>query len=158
MSLVRTIINWAFGLIAVGLYAVSASLILLGAFRTEGFNPSNAQGTLFGLTAGAVVAFLVAQLGLAAANKETTTGNSLRAAVSGEANSGKGEWLLGVIAAIYILVGLMFVILWLSPGLLATGEDGKKLTAPPAYVASEAQAFVGVVLAGFAALAAALKS
>jgi len=154
----RTVINWAFGLIAVGLYAVSAALILKGSFVTEGFNPSDAQGALFGLTAGAVVAFLVAQLGLAAANGQNTTGASIRAAVSGEPDKGKGGWLLGVIAGIYIIVGLTFVVLWLSPNLIAVGTDGKELTVPPDYVASEAQRFVGIVLAGFAALAAALKS
>src|SRR4051794_5487364 len=105
---VRLIINWAFGLIAIVLYVAAAILILKGAIRTVSFTPTDAESTLFGLTIGAVVAFLVAQLGLAVANDETTPGTSLRRAVSGNAEEGRGDWLLGLVGGAYIVIGLVY--------------------------------------------------
>jgi hypothetical protein len=77
--------------------------------------------------------------------------------VSGE-NSGKGDWLLGGMALLFIVIGLLHVILWLSPDLIAVEKGADALAAAPDFITNEAEAFVGIVLAGSAALAAAPKA
>ena len=147
-----------FAAVTTVLYAYSAIVIFCHVTATGAYIPADAETTLLGLTGGAVVAFLVAQLGLAVGNSETSATDSLRAAVSGDKAKGNGEIVLALVAAVFIVVGLLFVILWTIPDLFAGKDSAKATTEAKELVALQAKAFLGVVIAGFTAVASASKA
>jgi hypothetical protein len=148
----RLAINTSFAILTTVLYGFSASLMLWNVMNTAGYVPSDAQTTMSGLTGGAVVAFLIAQLGLAAGNPETGASDSLKAALSGDAAQGRGDLILGFVAIIFTLVGLWYIALWLLPDWFVQGSGGASTQAPQ-FVALQGKAFLGILVAGFAAIA-----
>lgn len=153
----RRVVNFALGLLVVLFFALSATAIIAGALREPGYAPHGFGGDLFDLTIGGVVAFLVTTLGLAVANDQTGATDSMKVAISGDTNKGGGEWLIGIVGAVYLLVGIAFIVLSVFPGLIAVPEDSEQLTDAPQYLTTQAKAFVGVALAGLAAIGTALK-
>jgi hypothetical protein len=153
----RLAINTSFAILTTILYGFSASVMLLNVMNTAGYVPSDAQTTMYGLTSGAVVAFLIAQLGLAAGNSATGASDSLKAALSGDASQGRGDLILGFVAVIFTLVGLWYLLLWLLPDRFVQGSGGA-VTEAPQFVALQGKAFLGILVAGFAAIAGAAGS
>jgi hypothetical protein len=151
---VRLWINTAFAALVAILYGFSAGVILWNAMNTAGFAPNDAQATVYGLTSGAVVAFMLAQLGLAVGNSEQGTGDSLKAAVSGDAAKGRGDLLLGLVAAVFLFVGFWYLMLWILPDLVAAEDGTTAVTQAPEFIALQAKAFLGILIAGFTAVAA----
>ena len=150
----RLWINTAFAVLVALLYGFSAGVILWNAMNTSGYTPNDAQATVYGLTSGAVVAFLLAQLGLAVGNDEQGTGDSLKAAISGDASKGRGDLLLALVAAVFVLVGFWYLLLWLLPDQLASDDGSTAVTQAPEFIALQAKAFLGILVAGFTAVAA----
>lgn len=153
----RLIVNTGFAILTAVLYGFVAGVILWKAMNTEGYSPNDAQTTLFGLTGGAVVAFLIAQLGLAVGNSESGPRDSLRAAVSGDKEKGKGDIILGIVALVFVILGLWYVLLWVLPSLIAASDNADASSEAPEFIALQAKAFIGIVLAGFAAVATSMK-
>lgn len=151
----RLFVNTAFAAVTAVLYGYSALVIFGHVTRTKAYLPADAETTLLGLTGGAVVAFLVAQLGLAVGNSETGAKDSLRAAVSGDKAKGSGEIVLGLVAAVFVVVGLLFVVMWTIPDVFAGEGSAKATTEAKDLVALQAKAFLGVAIAGFTAVASA---
>lgn len=152
----RYIVNLGFSIVTTVLYVACAMVILHGAWSKPEYSPGDAL-TLFGLTSGAITAFLVAQLGLATANSETGTRESLQAAMAGEQKPG-ADAVIACTAAVFVLVGLAFVWSWISPGQIAVPKGKPDLRSAPDYITVQAKVFVGIVIAGFAALSAALRA
>lgn len=154
----RLIVNTGFAILTAVLYGFVAGVILWKAMSTEGYTPNDAQTTLFGLTSGAVIAFLVAQLGLAVGNPESGPGDSLKAAVSGDKSKGRGDLILGFVALVFVIFGLWYVLLWVIPDLIAASDNADAASEAPEFIALQAKAFIGIVLAGFAAVATSMKN
>ena len=149
----RLWITAAFAILTSVLYALSATIVLWNAMNTPGYSPNDAQSTVYGLTSGAIVAFLVAQLGLAVGNSETGASDSLKAAVSGDPSKGRGDLILGSAALVFVLVGLWYITLWLIPSLIAPSPAAKSVTQAPDFIGLQAKAFLGILIAGFTAVA-----
>lgn len=139
-----------FAITAALLYGVSAVLVALGAHSTAGFEPNAFQTDLLKTGAGALIAFISAQLGLAAAkSEEPTFASSVRSTMG----SKKGAILLLVDVAVFTVVGLWFVLLASKPDLIAVAPDADALKDAPEYITSHAKLFIGVVFAAVAAIA-----
>lgn len=152
----RYIVNLGFALATTLLFIAAAWVIIHGAWTKEGYAPGDAE-TLFGLASGALTAFIVAQLGLAAGNDSTGTRNSLKAAMSGAETRGNGDAVLALAAIVFVVVGLLYVWAWIDPGRIPVAKGEPELTAAPEFISVHAKAFVGIIVAGFGALASTVK-
>lgn len=150
----RLWVNSAFAVLVAILYAFSAGVVLWNAMNTAGFAPSDAQVAVYGLISGPVVAFMLAQWGLAVGNSEQGMGDSLKTAVSGDATKGRGDLRLGFVAGVFVLVGFWYLLLWLLPEQLASDDETTAVTQAPEFIALQAKAFLGILVAGFTAVAA----
>lgn len=143
-------IKGVFAVIAALLFALAGLTVLIGAHITPGFAPNTGQTFLLDAIGGALVAFIAAQLGLAIGSR----GDGLRSRIRttmGAPNWGDRLLLLDV--AVFLIIGLWFVLLWVWPGLVAVAEGADPLKEAPGYVESQGKLFTGVVLASLAALA-----
>lgn len=154
----RRLFNMLLGIIVAVLFALASAAIIYGTLTDAKYKHEGFRVDLFELTIGGVVAFLVATLGIAVANEAKGARASIRAAVSGTADKGGGEWLIAGVGGLYLLVGLMFVVIAVFPGLIAVEPNITPKPDAPAYITTQAKAFVGVALAGLASVATALKA
>jgi hypothetical protein len=146
-------IRFLFALVAAILFALAAGTVLWGAFQTPMFEPNDAHSFLLDTVGAAIVAFIAALLGIAVAGDGETFGKRVQNAMGGARDSKSATWLLGIDAAVFLLAGIGFVLLWVKPDLLAVQPGAPALTEAPEYVATQAKAFVGITLAALAALA-----
>lgn len=159
------ILRVCFAVGATLLYVMVTGTVLWGAWRTEDFALNDAQDFLLEGTTGAVIAFLTAQLGLAAANDQKGVKASIQKSMGSsrydEAGPGS-EIILGLSALAFFVAGILFTWFWLQPGQLAPmlNEDGEstKYTAAPEFISDQSKLFVGVMLASLSALAPAASS
>jgi len=147
---VKGAIKGFFAIIAAVLYAGAATFILLDAQGTPDFSPNSFQMTLLDTGAGAIIAFITAQLGLAVAQQN---GDGFPASVKNTMGSDQGLFFLLLDVAAFSFVGLWFVLLAMKPNLIAVAEGAASLKDAPAYIDAHATLFIGVVFAAVAAIA-----
>ena len=143
----KAAIKITFAAVAAVLYILAAYTVLLGAINTPMFEPNDAHAYLLDTVGAAVVAFIAAMVGIA------LKGGGGRAGVV--AAMGESKWgplALGVLAGVYLVAGLLFVLFWVKPDLIAVVPGVPKLTEAPEYIAAQGKAFVGVTLAALAGL------
>ena len=148
MGGVKGAIKFTFGLIAAALFAYPSYLVLRGALETPGFEPNDAQTFLLDTFGAAIVAFIAAQLGISIV-KDGTFGKRLKASMG---DSAWGVAILIVDVVLLIVVGAVFVVLWVNPSLLAVAEGGEPLAEAPEFISAQAQLFIGLVVAAAAAV------
>jgi hypothetical protein len=149
----KAAIKLVFAGVSAVLYAVAAYAVLWSALRTAMFEPNDAHTFLLDTIGAAIIAFIAAQLGIAMAGGGG--GRSFAARVRNAMGS-ESKWavaMLAIDAAIFLVAGLGFVVLWVRPDLIAVPTGNPELTNAPDYIATRAKAFVGVTLAALAGLA-----
>jgi len=150
----RAIIKGSFAVMAGLLYLLAGATVLAGALWTAGFEPNTGQTYLLDAAGAALVAFISAQLGLAIATGGTDSFRSkVNTTMGASATADWGARLLLLDALIFGVVGLLFVLLWVKPDLVAVAGGADSLTNAPEYVDMYSRVFLGVVFAALAALA-----
>ena len=132
------------------LFGAAAFTVLFDVRTTPGFSPNSGQAYLLDATGAAIVAFVAAQLGIAV----KTQGNNFGTRVKGSmGSSDTGAWLLLIDFIVFLIAGLLFVLFWVKPRLIAVPDGNAALGEAPQFIQDQAKAFVGVTLAALAALA-----
>ena len=118
--------------------------------KPPGFTPNSGQAYLLDAAGAAIVAFIAAQLGIAVKTQGDNFGERVKGSMG---SSDAGAWLLLIDVIVFLVAGLLFVVFWVQPSLVAVPDGQPALGEAPIFVQDQAKAFVGVTLAALAALA-----
>jgi len=149
-------IKIAFGILLVALYAFVAETMISGALTTAGYAPNADAEWIVTVTSGGIIAFVAAQIGVVVAGSGGGLRGRLGNRLFGSATPNPRERFvrdatIGVlILDVFVLVvaGAFFVWLSVRPEDIAVPPDADPLKEAPDYIALQAKAIIGLILAG----------
>ncbi len=150
---IATLIKAGFGILAACLYAAAAYFMIDGALSTATYAPGEGVEYVITLCGAAITAFVAAQLGIAVGAGPTNDDGSQRNLIArldrDDDSSGRVTAAVLVFDAIVlVVVGALFVWLYLDPASIEVADGAKELTIAPDYVSLQAKAFIALVIAG----------
>jgi len=154
-------IKVVFGCALAGLYVLVAWTMIDGALNEVGYAPNDATDWLVTIASGGLIAFVAAQIGVVVATEgngikgrmqNRLFGSGTQLTASDERAASAAVLVLVVDVAVLLIVGGFFIWLYVRPANIAVAEGAKPLKDAPAYISLQAQAIVGLIVAGAGAV------
>lgn len=146
------LIKAGFGVLTAILYGVAGLIMINGAIGTPGYAPGEGVEYVITLFGAAVTAFVAAQLGIALGAAATQDGQDqnlvARLDRDPESNGKVTAGILLVDVLVLVVIGGLFLWLYMDPGSIEVKEGQKALSSAPDYISLQAKAFIALVVAG----------